>query len=178
VLRTERLDIRPLQRSDLDGLHRMYGDEETMRYSGGSGGARTRAQTSAGLDRMIGHQDEYGFGMYALVDRDSGEMVGECGLVHVELKLPEVELAYYVVRDRWGRGYATEAARACLDHGFADLGLDRIIAIAWPENGASHRVMEKAGMTYEGTGTYYGREMVRYAAELPWPPDGDAGSRG
>ena len=78
---------------------------------------------------------------------------------------PEVEIAYYIVRDHWGQGYATEASRACLDHGFADLGLDRIIGLAWPDNPASLRVMEKSGMTYEGMHTYDGREMARYAAE-------------
>ena len=71
-------------------------------------------------------------------------------MVQVEFTGPEVEVAYYIVRDHWGQGYATEAARACFEHGFADLGMDRIIGVAWPDNPASLRVMEKSGMTYEG----------------------------
>jgi ribosomal-protein-alanine N-acetyltransferase len=164
VLRTDRLDIRPFQESDLDGLFRMYGDEEAMRYSGGSGGAHTREETAASLARLMAHQAQHGFSIYALIDRERDEFVGECGMVYVESTGPEIELVYYIVRDHWGRGYATEAARECLAHGFGDLGLDRIIAIAWPDNPASLRVMEKSGMTYEGLHTYYGREMARYAA--------------
>jgi RimJ/RimL family protein N-acetyltransferase len=165
MLTTDRLDIRPFQESDLDGLYRMYGDAETMRYSGGSGGAHTREETAASLARMIEHQERHGFSLYALIDRERGEFVGECGMVYVEHTGPEVELVYYIVRNDWGKGYATEAARACLTYGLGDLGLDRIIAIAWPDNPASLRVMEKAGMSYEGPRTYYGREMIRYAAE-------------
>ena len=164
MLTTDRLDIRPFQESDLDGLFRMYGDEETMQHSGGSGGAHTREETAASLARLIAHQEQHGFSIHALIDRERDEFVGECGMVYVESTGPEIELVYYIVRDHWGQGYATEAARACLAHGFDDLGLDRIIAIAWPDNPASLRVMEKAGMTYEGLHTYYGREMARYAA--------------
>ncbi len=165
MLSTDRLDIRPFRETDLDGLFRMYGDEQTMRYSGGSGGAHTREETAASLARLMAHQQEHGFSLYALIDRERDEFVGECGMVQVEFTGPEVEIAYYIVRDHWGQGYATEATRACLDHGFADLGLDRIIGLAWPDNPASLRVMEKSGMTYEGMHTYYGREMARYAAE-------------
>jgi ribosomal-protein-alanine N-acetyltransferase len=167
VLRTDRLDVRPFRESDLDGLFRMYGDEETMRYSGGSGGAHSREETAASLARLMAHQEQHGFSLYALIDRERGEFVGECGMVYVEHTGPEIEVAYYIVRDQWGQGYATEAVRACLDHGFSDLGLDRIIGVAWPDNPASLRVMEKSGMTYEGLHTYYGREMARYAAEAP-----------
>ena len=165
MLSTDRLDIRPFRESDLDGLFRMYGDEETMRYSGGSGGAHTREETAASLARLIAHQEQHGFSLYALIDRERDKFVGECGMVYVEHTGPEIEVAYYIVRDHWGEGYATEAVRACLEYGLTELGMERIIGVAWPDNPASLRVIEKSGMTFEGLHTYYGREMARYAAE-------------
>jgi PPOX class probable F420-dependent enzyme len=80
-----------------------------------------------------------------------------------------VELAYRFGQEFWGRGYATEAAGACLRYGFERLGLARIIAITSPEHVASRRVMEKNGLSFVGTETYYGREMVKYAVEPPTP---------
>jgi PPOX class probable F420-dependent enzyme len=87
------------------------------------------------------------------------------------MKGPEVELAYRFGREFWGRGYATEAAGACLRYGFEQLGLERIIAVTGEDHVASRRVMEKNGLTLVGTESYYGREMVKYAAERPSPPD-------
>jgi PPOX class probable F420-dependent enzyme len=78
-----------------------------------------------------------------------------------------VELAYRFGRASWGRGYATEAAGACLRYGFERLGLERIIAITAPDHLASRRVMEKNGLTLVGMASFYGRELVQYAIERP-----------
>jgi RimJ/RimL family protein N-acetyltransferase len=75
---------------------------------------------------------------------------------------PEVELGYKLGPEYRGRGYATEAGRAWLAYGFETLGLDRIVAVAWPENAASWRVMEKLGMTRVGPGHHYGHETLLY----------------
>jgi ribosomal-protein-alanine N-acetyltransferase len=69
-----------------------------------------------------------------------------------------------VRRDRWGRGYATESLREALRIGHGELGLERIVALAYPENAASRRVMEKAGMRADGTVTAYGHEMTRHVS--------------
>ena len=96
--------------------------------------------------------------------RATGEFIGDCGLVYVEGKGPEVEVAYHLTKEWWGRGLATEAARACLDYGFRELGLREIIAICFPEHVASRRVMEKAGMRYVGPARYYELDLVKYVA--------------
>ena len=100
-----------------------------------------------------------------MVERESGEVIGVAGLVLVEMTGPEVEVVYELERAAWGRGIATEVGRACLDVAFGPLGLDRVVALSYPENGPSVRVMQKIGMTDDGEIEAYGRRMVRYVAD-------------
>ena len=91
--------------------------------------------------------------------RSSERRIGKAGN-----QSPEVEVAYHFAKEWWGRGLATEAATACLDYGFRELGLREIIAICFPEHVASRRVMEKAGMRYVGPARYYELDLVKYVA--------------
>jgi [ribosomal protein S5]-alanine N-acetyltransferase len=136
-----------------------------MRYVGAEGSARTVEQTTAGVGRLIDHQHAHGFSLWAVADRDRGEVVGVAGLVLVEMTRPEVEVVYELERDAWGRGIATEVGRACLDVAFGPLGLERVVALSYPENAASVRLMQKIGMTDDGELEAYGRRMARYAAQ-------------
>lgn len=164
VLETSRLTLRTAEPGDLDAMQALYGDAQTMRYIGAGDGVRTREQTARGIRRMMEHQDSHGYSIWMVADRGAGEVIGNCGLVLVEWVGPDVELAYMIRRDRWGEGIATEAATASLDHGLGPLELGRVIGLAYPENAASHRVMEKAGMTRIGMVKAYGAQMVRYEA--------------
>ena len=162
VLETRRLTLRTAEPGDLGAMQALYGDARTMRYIGAGDGVRTREQTARGIRRMMEHQESHGYSIWVVADRGAGEVIGNCGLVLVEWVGPDVELAYMIRRDRWGEGIATEAAAACLEHGLGPLGLERVIGLAYPENVASHRVMEKAGMRRVGLVTAYGARMVRY----------------
>lgn len=163
---THRLRIRSLAESDLDGLHAIYGDAETMRYIGQSGRPTGDPEgTARVLAWLLRHETLHGFGLWALDERDGEPLVGVAGLLWEEGHGPEVEVVYLVRRDRWGRGYATEAARASLDLAHGPLGLRRVIALAYPENAASQRVMTKVGMRPGGETTAYGRRMVRTVSE-------------
>jgi RimJ/RimL family protein N-acetyltransferase len=163
---TDRLWIRSLSDADLDKLHAIYGDTETMRFIGRTGrptdGPEGTARVLAWLRR---HEALHGFGLWALDERVGDPMVGVAGLLWVEGHGPEVEVVYLVRRDRWGRGYATEATRAALDLAHEQLGLPRVVALSYPENGASQRVMEKAGMRPDGEAEAYGRRMLRAVSE-------------
>jgi RimJ/RimL family protein N-acetyltransferase len=160
--RTARLVLRELAAADADALHRIYGDEEAARYLGAGGGARSREQTERTLESLLQHRRRHGFGLWAV--EAEGAVVGVCGLMLVEGVGPDVELVYAFERPAWGKGYATEAAGACLEAGFGALGLDRIVALAYPENTASINVMRKLGMRPAGTAFVYGRRLVRYEA--------------
>jgi RimJ/RimL family protein N-acetyltransferase len=122
-------------------------------------------------------QREIGYTMWAVDDKASGSFIGQCGIRPArsidESAGSEIDLAYHFARQAWGKGYATEAAVAVLAEGLGPIGLDRIMAVALPENHGSWRVMEKAGMVFEGLASLYGLKGLRkYAAEREWwrPP--------
>jgi RimJ/RimL family protein N-acetyltransferase len=163
-LTTDRLEIRSLTSADADGLHRVFGDPEAMRYIGSSGTARTRAQTAESLARYMAGEREHGFGLWAATRVQDGRMIGLCGLTLVEGTGPAVEVVYALERPAWGLGYATEMTAACLAAGFGPFGLERIIALAYPMNAASIRVMHKCGMRSAGTLRAHGHDLVCYEA--------------
>lgn len=164
-LETQRLQLREFTSADVDDLHRSDGDADVMRYLANGLAARTRDEVDASLGRMErAYVERPGFGLLHASRRDDGRYVGGCGL----FKVPEgeaIEIAYRLPVDCWGRGYATEMARAVLRHGFENLQLPRIIGLTWPENVASQRVLLKIGMVPSGVERHYDREMQVFVAE-------------
>jgi RimJ/RimL family protein N-acetyltransferase len=116
------------------------------------------------VDSIRAGEEANGFALWAVDELDGDRLVGVAGLARVEGEGPEIEAAYILRRDRWGRGYATEALRAVLEIGHSELNLDRIVALAYLENDASRRVMEKCGMRPDGTVEAYGRTMTRHVS--------------
>lgn len=164
--RTERLSYRPLEPEDADALHAVWGDPEVMRYLPGD----PSASLEETADRLAGHATRFaegGYGLCAVVEGDTGAVVGVCGLFPVEWTGPDVEVAYHFARAVWNRGYATEAAGAWVRAAFDQLDLERVVALAYPANGASTRVMEKIGMQFEREVDRYGETLVQYAVERP-----------
>jgi [ribosomal protein S5]-alanine N-acetyltransferase len=162
---TDRLRLRSMEPVDAERLWEIYGDAETMRHVGRTGRPVADLEaTRRAVDAIRRHDQLHGFGLWALDERDGSQLVGVAGLAWVEGHGPEVEAAYILRRDRWGRGYATEALRAVLEIGHGQLGLERIVALAYLENDASRRVMEKAGMRPDGTVEAYGRTMTRHVS--------------
>jgi ribosomal-protein-alanine N-acetyltransferase len=105
-----------------------------------------------------------GFGLWVAVLEDSGEFAGECGLTVQEVEgKNEVEIGYLFPRRFWGRGLATEAARAARDHGFHTLGYERLVSLIDPGNLASRRVAEKVGLTMEREVEKWRKRICVYA---------------
>jgi [ribosomal protein S5]-alanine N-acetyltransferase len=162
---TDRLRLRSLEDDDADRLFEIYGDAETMRHVGRTGRPVVDlAAAQRAVETLRRNAAANGFSLWAIDERDGEALVGVAGLALVDGAGPEVEAAYILRRDRWGRGYATEALRAVLEIGHEQLGLQRIVAMAYVENDASRRVMEKAGMRPEGTVEAYGRTMTRHVS--------------
>lgn len=166
-IETSRLRLRMFTPEDLDALSHITGDAEVMKYLGTSG-PRTREKTKNTIDAILRHWDQHGFGIWALDHKADRRLIGWCGLQMLE-KTPEVEVAYLLARAYWNQGLATEAARAAIDYCFNELKLDRVVAIARPENVGSYRVMEKIGMKYERDAHYYNVDVVYYAIERGRP---------
>jgi ribosomal-protein-alanine N-acetyltransferase len=158
MIETERLVLRRFAPGDLDELARLRADPLVMRYIG----EQSREKVEQRLQYYIALYESHGFGMWAVIDKATQAMIGWCGLIFLD-KTPEVEVGYGVARSYWGRGLMTEAARAALRFGFERAGLERIVAVAMPDNTASRRVMEKLGMRYEKNVQHYGHDVVYYA---------------
>ena len=151
-IETERLLIRPMEPDDAAALDDAYDGE------------RSREELRARVQEQIELQERVGYSAWAVCERASDRTVGLCGLKPLDGG-PEVELVYRMGRAVRGRGLATEAGKACLIAGFDDLGLDRIVAVADPENVAARRVMKKLGMTLMGVGPSAGRVLYAITKE-------------
>ena len=164
-IETDRLLLRRWRKDDLDAYARICADPEVMRYM--ARGPLTRGEAEAQISRFEKGWEMRGFGMWAAEEKGSGELVGRIGLLYHE-DWPEhdkTEVAWLLDRSRWGRGLATEGALASLRHGFEELGLERIISVTLPQNVASRRVMEKAGLTMRGETRWRGFDVVWYAID-------------
>ena len=144
ILETQRLLLREFVPEDVDALSLVISDPETMRYYPA---AQDRAGVAEWIARNRRRYSHVGHGLWAMVLKSSGDVIGDCGLTRQTVEgVEEIELGYHVRRDLWGQGYAPEAARACRDYGFARLGAKRIISLVRIGNLPSRRVAEKVGM--------------------------------
>lgn len=161
IIETDRLILRPFTSNDLDALASIGSDPDVMHYIG-DGKPQSREQTEQRLNAIIEHHSRHGFGLWAAVDKSSGDLMGFCGLQLLD-NTSEVEVGYRLAKRFWGMGLASEAAMASLRYGFEDLGLDRIVAVVHPENIASRRVIEKIGLKYVKDAWFYNKKLKYYA---------------
>lgn len=158
-IETARLHLRHFTLGDLDDLYPIFSDPEVLTYMK-TGEPASRAETEHALSSIIKHWEQHGFGRWAVVDKETGKLIGYGGLRNLH---GTPELVYLLARDYWGRGLATEIARASLKWGFEERHFERIIAVTRPGHTASRRVMEKVGMIYERDTQYYEVDVVLYA---------------
>jgi RimJ/RimL family protein N-acetyltransferase len=169
AVETRRLLLRGWRDEDLEPYVRLCADAAVMRYIGG-GAPLTREESEAQISRFVRHWEERGFGLWAIEHRASGAFVGFVGLVHQDEWSEDehkTEVGWRLDPAYWGRGLATEGAVASVRYGFEELGLKRIISIIQPENMASRRVAEKAGLSLRGETRWQGNDVVWYAVDCP-----------
>ncbi len=150
-IETERLVLRPFVPEDLDDLHAMLSDPKVVEHLPND--VMTREETRDALARIGGSYEfasveEMKRCSLAVEDLETARVVGWCGVGRLNIDPGEFEIYYGLSSDHWGRGLASEAAAALVDHSFHALGLERIVGIVYPENAASRRVLEKIGLTY------------------------------
>ena len=166
ILETERLYLREINQRDFKSLCEIMQDEETMyAYEG----AFRDAEVQEWRDRQISRYEKWGFGLWAVVLKETDEMIGQCGLTMQPWKEEEVlEVGYLFRRAYWHKGYATEAARACKNYAFDVLDADEVCSIIRDTNTASQNVAVRNGMTVRDSWTkhYRGVDMphFRYVA--------------
>ncbi len=146
ILETSRLQLREFVPEDIDALAKVLSDPITMQHYPAPY-SRQEVANWIERNRRRRHQKD-GYSLWAMVLKFSGELIGDCGLAIQNVEgQNEIEIGYHVRRDLWKQGFATEAARACRDYGFAQLKAPRLISLIRPENIPSRRVAEKNGMT-------------------------------
>jgi [ribosomal protein S5]-alanine N-acetyltransferase len=161
ILETARLRLREFVPQDVDALLAVLGDPVAMQYYPA---AFDRRGVEEWIERNRSRYESDGYGLWAMLLKDSGELIGDCGCFLRDVAgRDEIEIGYHVRRDLWGNGYATEAALACMEYSFARLGAARVISMIRPENTQSRRVAEKNGLTCEKIIFWRGYDHCVYA---------------
>lgn len=176
MIETARLLLRPMRAIDVDDLLRVFADPAVMAAFGG--GLFDRTDMERWVRRNLDHQDRHGYGLFSVIDKADGALIGDCGLELMDMDgAPEVELGYDLRSDYWCRGLATEAATAVRDYAFSQLQLPRLISLIRQGNERSRRVAEKVGLRLEGELVRYGHTYWRYAVERAAHAQEEASSR-
>ena len=169
---TARLRLRPYRESDLDALHRLWTDPAVRRYLWDDE-VIDRSVAAQAMHASIARTAEHGFGHWAVCPAGEAALVGFCGFRFLD-ETPEVELLYGLAPAYWGRGLATEAARAMLRFGVETVGFARVFAITDVANLASVAVMQRLGMQFEKRFQHHGLDSVRYVTTCDAFRAGDA----
>lgn len=164
VQSTERVILREFTLDDADDLFALDSDPRVMRYIG-DGQTATRADVDTLLPKAIARYVRHpGMGSFHATLRETGRFIGWCSVKHAG-ESPDVEVGYRLCFDAWGKGLATEMARAMLARGFDTIGLERIIGVTHPDNLASQHVLRKCGLEDLGWGHYYDRDLRLFAIQ-------------
>lgn len=146
ILETKRLILRSLQMTDLDSMAAIDADPKVCEFLPALG---TRDNTAANIQRIISHEQQKGYSLYAVELKTTHEMIGWIGLLTPSFEAhftPAVEIGWRLASQHWNQGYATEGAKAVLDYALTTLGLEEIVSFTVKNNLASRRVMEKIGL--------------------------------
>ena len=162
-LETDRLLLRPFRKGDLDALAALSGDEESMRFVSAP---LTREQVAGVIDWFASEWRRLGYGWFAVIEKQSRLLVGQCGLPRLEGRPAacEAELALVIDKRVWGRGYATEAARKVITFGFSAAGLERIVAVTLTANIPSQSVLYKLGFRHVHSDSIDDHELMYFEA--------------
>jgi [ribosomal protein S5]-alanine N-acetyltransferase len=164
VIETERLLLRTITHDDFADLFAIWSDAEAMRFYPNT---LDEAAMRAWIERNLKRYEEYGHGLYAVIRKADQQFVGDCGLVVQDVEgVAELEVGYQFNKQFWSNGYATEAARGCMDYARDVLKRERIISMIRPENLPSRRVAERNGLQIEKKVFWRGFDHYVYAAVL------------
>lgn len=161
IFETERLLVREYVEEDAEAFFKLNTDSKVLRFVPDKRLLDVEQARQILLDHPIADYRKHGFGRGACILKSTGEQIGFAGLKYLE-ELGEVDVAYRLIPAHWGLGLATEVALASVHFGFVDLGLKRIIGLVMPENIASVRVLEKAGLRYAEKATFWDHEFLKY----------------
>ena len=158
-LETERTIMRKLTMEDAKEFYTLNTDEEVLKYTGD----RPFENIQASIDFLTNYDqyEKYGVGRLAVIDKTTLKFLGWCGLKYSQDK-NEYDIGFRFYRNYWNKGYATETSKKCLDFGFTERGIEKVVGRAMKENLGSIKVLEKIGMTFKENFNFEGKEGVIY----------------
>jgi ribosomal-protein-alanine N-acetyltransferase len=160
-IETLRLRLRHFTPDDADDLYHIYSYPELFKYMSNEK-KLSWEQTVGVINSLTENWQQHQVGVWAVVYKKDRKLIGHCGFKFLE-NTQEIQIGYLLLPSYWGMGLGTEAASAALKYGFEVAKLERVVAVAKPENIASRRVMEKVGMKYEKDAYYYNNNVVYYS---------------
>ena len=167
MFETDRLIARQWSLDDAEAAFRLYGDPEVVRFLGGMQPMASVEKVREYLAKVLDRYDGSSMGLWPIIEKQSGELVGAVLLKPLP-EHTEIEVGWHLAKAHWGKGYATESARAAIDYGFRELGLDTIYAVVVPENARSLAVARRLGMEELGRSSeYYGLELELFRIQKP-----------
>ncbi|MEO8639110.1 MAG: GNAT family N-acetyltransferase [Chloroflexota bacterium] len=160
TLETERLTLRPFREADAMAMFELSQDPDVVRYVGDRR-VPTLQEAWRAVAGWIGHWALRGYGQWAIEERESGQFIGRAGIIN-PADWPGPEVGYLLGRAWWGRGYATEAARAATDWGFREIGFADLLSLIDPDNHASIGVATRLGESPRGEAEVMGNRVLLY----------------
>lgn len=162
LLETKHLIVKPTSLENIENVYALFSDPDLMRDIGK--GVKTIEETRESLEKMIKHYKKHGFSFGDIYEKETGLFVGRGGLIYLEMNdtQPDIEVGYVLYKKFWKKGYATELTKGFLDWGFNNLSIDKIVAVTFPENENSRRVLERSGMNYVGKVNCYDTQVAKY----------------
>lgn len=158
-LETERTILRKLTIDDAEEFYSLNLDKEVLKYTGDQ--PFENLQAAKNFLNNYDQYEKYGVGRFAVIEKATSKFIGWCGLKFNPAK-NEFDIGFRFFRNYWNKGFATETAKRCLDYGFKELGVTRIVGRAMKENIASIKVLEKLEMTFKDTFDFDGHDGVIY----------------
>ena len=160
MLETERLILRKFIENDVEAIFKLRNDAEMMRFIREP--QKSKAESARWINLVSSLWESEKIGFCAVVEKKSNKVIGWCGLWKL-IETNEIEVGYAIAKEFWKKGFASEAAKAFLYYGFETLNLEKIAAVARPENTASRRVMEKLGMQFDYIGEFYESDLAHHS---------------
>lgn len=163
LLKTHRLILREFTKDDAKHIFKLHNNQDVMRY------IPHKEPLDVSMERCekfiqwcIEQYDKNpGYGLFATLKKDTSEFIGWNEINYLD-NTEDVEIGYRIFKEHWGNGYATETSKALVDYGFNELKLNKLVGVAMPDNKASTRVLEKAGMKYIEMRRYYDTDVAYY----------------
>ncbi len=160
MIESLRVVLRPTEMSDLEDIQKLYSDRVAMKYI--TGEPMPPEKTLEAIHKGFEHWQNFGYGMFTMIEKSTGDFIGRCGLIHLQPS-EIVEVGYILCQSKWGCGYATEAAKRVVRYAFEDIKLPQLHGFTFLQNLPSQKILMSCGLKFCGTRHLHGHHLLEFA---------------